>query len=150
MSKTGCPPKRLLNRCGANVTAIARPLKDVLSKGKELTGRTVTVRSTLRREGGVCTALYCSPGTCCNGCGAFFVLTTARKPDRIHTHTLTLMNTGKGPHPHDKLACSGDDSGMCCPFETGQEVVVTGKLVKSGSSIYGPMYALHNPRICLP
>jgi hypothetical protein len=60
------------------------------------------------------------------------------------------MNVGEGPHPHDKLACGGDDSGVCCPLELGQEVVVTGKLAKSGSSIYGPTYALHNPRLCLP
>ncbi len=150
LSKQGCPPKRELLPCGANVTGIARPLAEVIAGAPKLVGQTVTVRSRLRREGAICTALGCAPGTCCNGCGAFFVLTTAKKPNRSYPHTLTLMNTAKGPHPHAKLACGGDDSLICCPFDTGQQVVVTGKLAKIGVSIYGPNYALQNPRICRP
>jgi len=150
VSKKGCPPKTALRRCGENVTAIALPLGTVLARGRQLDGKTVTVRSRLRRGGAICTLLACAPGTCCNGCGAMFMLTTAAKPDPSYPHTLTLMNVGQGPHPHDRLACGGDDSGVCCPFRTGQQVVATGTLRRRGRSSYGDTWTLENPRLCRP
>lgn len=148
--KQGCPAPQTLRRCGADVTRQAQPLTSVLATAPKQLGREVIVRSRLRLTGRVCTRKGCAKGTCCNRCDASYVVTTAAKPSHIHPHTVALINRGKGPHPHAKLTCSGDDSKVCCPYPTGQQVVVTAELVRRGTSVHGPTYALRNPRLCLP
>lgn len=152
LSSKGCPAARVLDACNSQARARALPLKKVLADADALVGQELEVMGPLRRGVGHCTLLSCyesdgSPGGCCNKCGAGLVISAVDKPGVEKKHAVLLINKGSGPHHHE-LHCVGDESLVCCPYGTGGQVVVTGKWMQAGESIYGKYYALENPRIC--
>ena len=93
-------------------------------------GQSVRLRGPLRTFEGVCTAAACRrQGDCCNDCVGWLVVGDPASK----TTSVMLRHHG----------CYGDESGICCRTEAvGQDVVVTGKLVRltgggSGGDIAG-------------
>lgn len=126
---------------------------DVLASGDTLVGQVVSVRGPLTGGWNICTLRGGPEGTCPNSCYAAVGLVAPHRcepepePDAglyvcqydDPLHTLGLPG----------LACKGDDSTLCCPFEPhGQVVVARGRFEREGPPPPRGEYYLADAALC--
>jgi len=113
---------------------VARSWEDLARNAADFEGQVVTVSGRLEFGSGYfSTAVGCAKGVCCNGVSKQVVLDE-------EPNALVL----------DGLACSGDESRLCCAVvPEGQRVIARGWLVH-GFPAPTPTWKLAQLKVCTP
>jgi hypothetical protein len=128
MIDAGCPADPLpLPPCPRQL--LPRDVMSVVADAAHEMGKRLVVRGRLEAHA-LQTLRECAM-SCCNGARGALTL------DGV----IALRDSR---HP-TAFACVGDDSWLCCPFETGLDVAVVGTL---GASPSGQGYLIEQPRLC--
>jgi hypothetical protein len=117
---------------------------EVLDRLEELTGKRVLVRGLLRSVGSM-TLVGCMM-SCCNSAHGLIALwpPQAKSPPSA-SRSLALWDAASP----DAYLCGGDDSWLCCPFETEIEALAYGRVEPQRYNRMGfSTHALSSPRLC--
>jgi hypothetical protein len=132
--------RRVLAACPADVApiSVAAALAD-----PKLVGQQVQIGARLVQGPTMCTRMACSvERPCCNRCSSRLVLADAVPADQSPLPPEGTISLG------EELVCPGDDSGVCCPYLPGAEIVAMGRLLVEGVEGEPPRGTLVDPTFC--
>jgi len=107
-------------------------------------GRTVRIAGTIDRISTSMTLVLCRPGECCNETRADLRIFQGPAPTR-REHAESAMSRSVLL----SSTCRGDDSAVCCGYELGKPIKVTGTW-RHESRLREPVWQLEPVSVCVP